>query len=647
MSALIPIALLGWIPVILLIFASLPPRRAAITAYLVAWLFLPLAGYSLSGLPNYTKYSATSLGTLLATVIFCSDRLFALRFRWFDLPMTIWSVCPFASSLSNGLGAYDGLSQSFDNFVLWGLPYLIGRVYFTRAEHLRELAIGIVMGGLVYVPLCAWEMKMSPNLHRLVYGIDVGGWGEMSFGGYRPKVFMGPGLEVALWMSATGLMAFWLWIGGVVKQIRGTPFGWHVLALLTTAVLCRVAGAWFLLCLGLALWYLVKWSGSRIPILVMILVPVVYLGTRSTGLWGGDHAVKFVRSALNERRAESLDFRLRNENLLVAKALERPIFGWGGWARARVYNEESGKDMTITDGLWVIALGNHGLVGLVSLNAALLLPMVILLKRYPARAWQVPAMVPACVLATLNTLYAIDSLANAKANPIYLFALGGLTGVLGTLDPRRLPRQASRASDGGESHDGGDATAGDPREEAAIGLGVLGRSLMEQGHTQEAEEAWLSGLQQWAGLAADYPDDPTYRRGWLDALNDSAWSLIANAGPDPRGLARGTALAEQAVGLEPANAAYWNTLGIAYFRQGEWAVAVHALERSNELGDGGTSFDYYFLAMAHWHRGDKEQARRWFSRADDWMREHNPDHVDLLRFRAEASALLDSQAVPV
>src|SRR5262245_50059510 len=108
MTVLVPIALFGWIPPIVVTFSSSPPRRAVTAAFITGWLFLPFAGYVIPGLPDYTKLSASSLGVLLATTLFCSDRLIALRPRWFDLPMATWCLCPIASSLSNGLGLYDG-----------------------------------------------------------------------------------------------------------------------------------------------------------------------------------------------------------------------------------------------------------------------------------------------------------------------------------------------------------------------------------------------------------------------------------------------------------------------------------------------------------------------------------------------------------
>jgi tetratricopeptide (TPR) repeat protein len=658
MYALIPIALFGWIPMILVLFSALPPRRAVLASFILAWLFLPYAGYDLPGLPDYTKRSATSLGVLLGTALFRMDWLLAVRPRWFDLPIATWCLCPIASSLTNELGIYDGLASSFDYFVSWGLPYLIGRVYFDRLEHIREMAVAIVMGGLIYIPLCAWEMKMSPNIHKIIYVIDPGGWQEVSYGGYRPKVFMSCGLELAMWMGSTATAGVWLWASGALKQIRGWPFGVPMAALVLTAILCRVTGPWVLMFLGISLWFSLKWTRSRLPILVLFLVPSAYILIRASHLWSGQEAVHMVEAVLNQRRAESLAFRMKNEDMLVGKAIERPIFGWGGWSRARVFDEDTGKDLTITDGMWVIALGNNGLVGLCSFYASLLLPMVLLYRRFPPHAWLSPVLAPACALAVLDNMYAIDCIANAMPNPIFFLAAGAVTGVIGAIDPRRVSLAAPGHADpleGPRGHaDALHAPSGagrpvhpDPREAAAIRLGSQGRSMREQGRPLEAEEAWLAALQIWAELAADYPDDLEYRKCWLDGLNDAAWTLITAHGVQPREVARAIRFAEQTVGLEPDGATYWNTLGIAYCRAGDWNAAIHALNRSVELDGEGTSFDFFFLAIAHWRRGDQEQARGWYSRGSDWMAENHPEHASLLRFRAEAASLLDAHPLPV
>ena len=59
-----------------------------------------------------------------------------------------------------------------------------------------------------------------------------------------------------------------------------------------------------------------------------------------------------------------------------------------------------------------------------------------------------------------------------------------------------------------------------------------------------------------------------------------------------------------------------------------------------DLRKGGDSFGWFFLAMAHWQLGDKEQARQWYDRGVRWMDRNQPRDEQLLRFRAEAAKLI-------
>ena len=92
--------------------------------------------------------------------------------------------------------------------------------------------------------------------------------------------------------------------------------------------------------------------------------------------------------------------------------------------------------------------------------------------------------------------------------------------------------------------------------------------------------------------------------------------------------------------LDPKNAAYPNTLGVAFYRAAAWPAAIDALTKSMELRSGGDSFDWYFLAMAHWQLDNMEEARKWFDQADTWMKTNQPQNEELQRFRTEAAALL-------
>lgn len=429
MTPLVPITMFGWIPVVLAIFAKFKPRDAAIIAFLSAWMFLPIVEYPLPGLPDYTKTSATCIGIFIAAFLFDQDRILSFKPSIVDMPMIFWCVCPLISSLTNDLGIYDGLATSLGYVFTWGLPYLIGRLYFSDLKGLREFAIGILIGGLVYVPLCLLENLMSPQLHRWLYGFHQHSFAQTyRWGGWRPMVFMDHGLMVAVWMMSAFLVGFWMWMTGTLKKLNKFPMAWIVVVLLITLLMARSTGAWALAIMGSGVLLSVKKLKRSLLVACLVMTPVLYMGFRATGLWDGYNLQIFVAENISLERALSLWTRMENENIVVEKALERPLFGWGGWGRSRVYDED-GNDITVTDGLWIIVLGERGLVGLSLFTFVFLLPVGLLLKHYPVITWVSPEVAPAAVLAILLVLYVIDCLMNGMVNPIFTVAAGGLTGI--------------------------------------------------------------------------------------------------------------------------------------------------------------------------------------------------------------------------
>ena len=424
------IVMIAWIPLVIGLFAVMPARRAVIASFLCAWLFLPMIGYDLPGLPDYTKMSATCVGVLLGVALFDGARLLSFRARLIDLPMAAWCLCPFASAISNGLGAYEGISAVLANAITWGLPYLIGRLYFSDQAGLRELAIGIFIGGLIYVPLCLFEIRMSPKLHQMVYGFHQHSFGQtLRFGGWRPTVFMQHGLMVGMWMAAAALIGLWLWMTGAVKRLWNIPISWLVLGLLATTVACKSTGAVALLVIGAAALLAAGKLKTLLPVLCLLAVPPAYMALRASGAWTGESAVALVSDAVGADRAQSLDTRFRNETMLADKALRRPVFGWGRFGRSRVY-DRTGEDISVTDGLWIITLGESGLAGLAAFTAIFLVPPVVLLRRVPARRWGSAAGAPIVAFCMLAIIYTIDNLLNGMVNPIFTLAVGGLSGVV-------------------------------------------------------------------------------------------------------------------------------------------------------------------------------------------------------------------------
>jgi tetratricopeptide (TPR) repeat protein len=104
--------------------------------------------------------------------------------------------------------------------------------------------------------------------------------------------------------------------------------------------------------------------------------------------------------------------------------------------------------------------------------------------------------------------------------------------------------------------------------------------------------------------------------------------------------ARAAELAGKAVEMEPGNGSYWHTLGKARYRLGEWQAAIDAQEKAFELLGSQHAWGMFYLAMAHWQLGDKEQARTWYERALE-LKTGPWGNAELHRLEIEAAKLLD------
>jgi serine/threonine protein kinase/uncharacterized protein HemY len=122
--------------------------------------------------------------------------------------------------------------------------------------------------------------------------------------------------------------------------------------------------------------------------------------------------------------------------------------------------------------------------------------------------------------------------------------------------------------------------------------------------------------------------------------NDLAWRLAASPVLPFRDPPRAVQFASKAVELAPSDGGIWNTLGVAQYRAEDFSTAVTSLQKSMDLRAGGDAADWFFLAMAHWQLGHKDDARVWYEKSVNWMDKNQPKNEELLRFRAEAAELL-------
>lgn len=427
MPILVNIALVGWVPIVIALFHFLPPRRAALIGFIGGTLFLPMAAMKFPDVPDYTKYGACSIAVLGGVLLFDRRTLAKLRFHPLDIPMIIFCLSPFATALSAGRGPLAGLSFVTTKILEWGIPYLIGRAYLCDPKGLRHLAYAVFIGGLVYLPFIWYEMRVSPQLHRMVYGFHQAGFAHaVRYGGWRPRVFMQMGLMVAFWMAAITTVAFWLWRTKTLTRVGKVPMAVVVPVLMATTVLCRSGNGVVVMVLGIGTYYATRLLKSPIPLLMVALIAPSYIALRATDSWDGSEVVSLF--SFSPDRSGGLSGRMRQEDVYTDRAWERPLWGWGDGDF--IPRDEMGKKIVRgNDSFWIITLGLYGLASLVSIFLCFLLPALILVRRIPVRQWLAPPASPIAVMTLVIAMYAMDCLFNAMFNPVYVLAVGGICGL--------------------------------------------------------------------------------------------------------------------------------------------------------------------------------------------------------------------------
>jgi O-antigen ligase len=249
-------------------------------------------------------------------------------------------------------------------------------------------------------------------------------------------VFMAHGLALARFLLVSTFFAFIVSRGK--PRLLGMPsrvLGWGLFVVL---ILCKSTGAIVLAIAGLPV---ILWGKSKVRqtlAVVLAAVVLIYPVLRANDAFPVAEVLE-AATGVEKERSESLAYRFANEDILLAKARERLLFGWGTYGRNQVYNE-AGKAGSVTDGAWIVALGEQGIVGYVGMFGILLIPVFLARKRLRAIRNEDDRMLLSGVGFTLAVVVA-DLVPNGLfANFPYVIA-GALMGVT-----RALVLERGRAS---------------------------------------------------------------------------------------------------------------------------------------------------------------------------------------------------------
>lgn len=409
--------------------------NGALIALLGAYMFLPVkVSVDPPGLPPLDKFSITTL-TIIIFYLFSGNGLGlrSLDKKYFMI-LVGFIIFPFITAITNqhsylflpGMQLYDGLSGSIKG-MLYLFPFLIGVRYFRTEEAQLTLFKYFALAAFIYTFFVLFEIRMSPQLHTKIYGFFPHSWlQQYRGGGFRAIVFMGHGLLVAMFLALG--VAFWAVLNKTKQKIFrfSTQTGlW--LVFITLALSKSYAALVYGVFALLAIKYL---KVQRLYLVAMLMgtLFITYPILSATGIFPHKELVEVAKD-INQDRAQSLEFRFDNENILLAHANKKPWFGWGDWGRNRVYNAETGEDISVTDGGWIILLGTSGWMGFLSQFLFMFLPIYMVFRNQNRLKYEsdtAPLLLAAHCL--IVGLIMIDQLPNASLNPVYWLVVGSLVG---------------------------------------------------------------------------------------------------------------------------------------------------------------------------------------------------------------------------
>jgi hypothetical protein len=452
------LALFIWPIVIIYLFRKLPLQQALIWSILGAYLLLPAAWVVFIDLPllpaldkNFIP-AAVALFMAMLTVSridkenrrlrnlsaekkvrpavlpgwlprsFIGLGLLIMLFAGIVLTaLTNGDYVVYGSTVIPRMRPYDALSTSLVVLVML-LPMLLGRKFLANEAGHRRILVAMIIAAAGYSFLALYEIRMSPQLNRMVYGFFPHAWEQHIRGdGFRPLVFMEHGLVWAIFlaMSILGAAVMARESTGALRFRYIMVMGFLYLVL----ILSKSLGALLITTMLLPVILLMPIRLQLMAAAIVAGITLSYPMLRGADIIPTDELVELVTEQFGAPRAQSIDFRFHHEDNLLEKANERPVFGWGGYTRWRAHDED-GTDITVSDGVWIITISQRGWVGYLAQFGFLTLPLIVFFFR--RKRYDIGLVTSGlCVVIAANL---IDLLPNSSLSPLLWLSVGALLG---------------------------------------------------------------------------------------------------------------------------------------------------------------------------------------------------------------------------
>lgn len=429
------LALIAWPIVTIYFFKTKEIRPAILFSIFGGYMFLPVSvEIDFPGVPALDKVSIVTLSVLLCSIYIKKQRIGF--FKLTGIPKILFIMLllsPFLTALANkspvgflpGLTMYDGLSSIFTSFLFMS-PFFLGRKFFSTEKDQIFLFKYVVIATLLYSIFILYEVRMSPQLHITLYGFFPHSFGQQfRDGGFRAVVFMGHGLWVAFFVCMSVIVASVLW--RLKIRVISVKTGFILFYLVIVLILSKtLASLLYGLAAGTVIILFSAKMQARAAVIIAIIV-ISYPVLSIHKLFPQDALLEIATSISGPERSGSLAFRFENENILLEHAYQKPLFGWGGWGRNRVYDERTGKDISITDGKWVLLFGIYGWFGMIAEFGLIFVTILFAARKLKyGKTSQEKLLLSSHAL--LVSIILVDQIPNASIVPLYWLYIGSLFG---------------------------------------------------------------------------------------------------------------------------------------------------------------------------------------------------------------------------
>jgi hypothetical protein len=423
--------------VALVVFCFVRPAYAVAITCFAGWLLLPVGNFPVGSAEALFPYWITGAAVpsdmlltkmwwppavaLSGALLFDQNAVRTFRPSWLDLPIALWCSWPIAQSSVAESSDPQSWIASLYLLLVWGVPWLLGRIYFGGLEGGQRLLTTLVSCLFVIVPIALIEGVVGPRVYGWIYEPHPFRFdGANRYFGFRPIAFFEHGNQYGLWVAAIALAAIWLWRTSTVPRLglmTMTAAGAATAVLLSS----QSVGAICLFIGGLGLCFMVgfrvmRWMAISVLILALIGGVIYVSGTvplreMAIKTVTGNRIVDLIRKS----GRESFTWRIARDQSALNLIRNRPIVGTPRWDWWRDVGQRPW-------GLFLLIAGQFGFLGALLAFGSLITPVIVRICSISDSRWHYSDL-PVTVIILMSIG---DALLNSFAFYPAILAAGAL-----------------------------------------------------------------------------------------------------------------------------------------------------------------------------------------------------------------------------